>query len=524
MSRSLSELTEDSLRSYFSLYPTTASHLGWPGHDQELPDLSDDRIDATLKEWDSVLTELETLTPEDKESRIDADLLARLIKRNRFALQVQQHHKLNPADSVETVADSLWELMMGGHRTEPEKLEAITKRLEIIPGFLKRARHNHKRPVELWTSLAIEEIPGTIQYLTDTILPYLDSHHVASASQLIESACHSLDEFAVELKQQTNWEQTFAIGKENFESLLHDFHGIEHHATDIQETGLKQIELITKQLKAHANEMDPAQSWQELVTKLKGNHPAEAELMTAYRNKVAETKSFLHEQEIVSLPEQESLRIIETPLFLQNMIPYAAYSEPTMFADDDRGTFYVTPVNGNQELLQDHCNASFPLTALHEAYPGHHLQFSIQRTLPSPIRRVYNVASYYEGWTLYCEEMMHRAGFYDDAMRLYQLKDRLWRAARIVVDVGMQCFQMTDREAAAFLSDKAKLSPQGARVDVNWYTQSPTIPMSYLIGMLEVDRMRESYQAKGHSLKEFHDAFLSSGAIPLNAVRQLLLE
>jgi len=224
------------------------------------------------------------------------------------------------------------------------------------------------------------------------------------------------------------------------------------------------------------------------------------------------------------LPENETLKVMETPEFLQSSIPYAAYSPPTMFASSDQGLFFVSPANGNEELLKEHCYSSFPLTVLHEGYPGHHLQFARQRNLSSKMRRTYNVASNYEGWTLYCEEMMHRVGYYDDAMRLYQLKDRLWRAARIVVDVSMQCYGMTDQEAADFLVGNAKLSPKGARVDVNWYTQLPTTPMSYLIGTLELDTIREKFMATGKSLKEFHDTFLECGSIPLSHVESLLME
>jgi uncharacterized protein (DUF885 family) len=244
--------------------------------------------------------------------------------------------------------------------------------------------------------------------------------------------------------------------------------------------------------------------------------------LQAYRQKVNDIKNFLTKHDLVTLPTTDSLLVIDTPEFLRESIPYAAYSPPAMFAPDNQGLFFVTPPAGNRDVLKEHCDASYPLTTLHEAYPGHHLQFATQHGFTSAIRKIYDVASAYEGWTLYCEEMMFEAGFYDDAMRLYQLKDKLWRAARIVVDVCMHCYGMTDVEAADFLVAEAKLTARSARVDVNWYTQSPTVPMSYLIGMLEVMRIRKDFLARGKTLKEFHDAFLACGAIPLASVREIL--
>ncbi len=522
MENSLESLTQSFLESYFSFYPVTASHLGWNGHDEDLACYLPDRIDTQLKNWQEIADKTKDVATPSIKDNINKELLARFIERQIFSLAIEQHHKRNPAGTIDELADSCWSLMMGQHRSAAQKTTALVARLQSIPNFIHEATQRHKSPVRLWTHIAIEEAPGLINYLASTVRPYLETHNVAGSTTLVESACHHIDDFVTHLKQLQNTQQDFSIGKTHFDYLLNRYHCFEETAMEIRERGIEQINLITKQLEKHAAEMDSAKSWPELVETLKQEHPTEENLLNSYREKVDEIKHFLSENNIVTLPDRESLQVIETPEFLQSSIPYAAYSMPTMFAEDDRGTFYVSPAKGNQEILQEHCYAAFPLTALHEAYPGHHLQFSLQRTLNHAIRKVYDVASYYEGWTLYCEEMMYRQGFYNDAMRLYQLKDRLWRAARIVVDVSMHCNNMSDQEAADFLVKHAQLSPQGARIDVNWYTQSPTTPLSYLTGMLEVDRMRRDYEAAGHSLREFHDAFLQCGAIPLKFVRALL--
>ncbi|MGH7830071.1 MAG: DUF885 family protein, partial [Candidatus Binatia bacterium] len=164
------------------------------------------------------------------------------------------------------------------------------------------------------------------------------------------------------------------------------------------------------------------------------------------------------------------------------------------------------------------------VTSLHEGYPGHHLQFAKQFHARGAMMKIYNCSSFYEGWALYCEEMMYEQGYYDEETRLFQLKDKLWRACRVVVDVGMHLEKISDAQAVNFLVKEAHLSRPSARADVNWYTQRPTVPQSYLTGMLRLKALRSRY-FKRHpraSLKQFHDAVLRFGAIPIPMVEKAL--
>lgn len=520
----LDQLVQEFLETFYQYNPTHATNDGFAGFDDKLPNFSKDHIDQSTKDYNGFLTRLAKIKPQTFDQEIDKELLERRLKQELFDIQSKQHQTINPAIYNDIASGSLFSLMMSGHHSDQEKRHYVCERLKQIPNFIKSAQENIHKPVTLWTKIALDEIPGTASYLKNVVLPFLKDQQTIGADEIVDLAHHQLFEFKHFLENLTETQDDFALGSDGFTFLLENFHGFQHSPEEVKKIGLSQIDLLTEQLNQQAEKIDSNQSWESLIDTLKKNHPSEENLLKAYINKMQEIKTFLIENEIVTLPENETLKVMETPLFLQNSIPYAAYCPPTMFAKSGQGLFFVSPVKGNKELLKDHCYASFPLTVLHEAYPGHHLQFATQRNLNSDIRKIYNVASYYEGWTLYCEEMMNRVGYYDDAMRLYQLKDRLWRAARIVVDVSMHCYGMSDQEAAQFLVDNAKLSQQGARVDVNWYTQMPTTPMSYLMGTLEVDRIREKFMGQGKSLREFHDAFLSCGAIPLQYVEKIILD
>jgi uncharacterized protein (DUF885 family) len=164
------------------------------------------------------------------------------------------------------------------------------------------------------------------------------------------------------------------------------------------------------------------------------------------------------------------------------------------------------------------------VTALHEAYPGHHLQHVLaNRVKGHKLRHLFPSSSFAEGWALYCEEMMYAQGFYaDDRARLLQLKDLIWRACRVIIDVGLQTGRMGFNEATDFLVRKAHIERSNAVAEVRRYCASPTQPMSYVAGMVQILELLEDYRAdKGGSfdLREFHDEVLSHGTIPIELVR-----
>lgn len=522
MKKNIPQLTEEFLQHFFSFNTTTATALGFPGFDDRLPDFSKQNILAQTRKYQHLLALLSQTRTKNFDEEIDSELLERKLKVQIYYLESAQHFLINPALYVSLASDGIFSLMMATHRPQKQQLDFILKRLEDFPRFFEQAKENLQKPVKLWTQIALDEAHGAISYIRETVQNFLQMHKVKSYEALIAKSCQTIFDFIEFLKQIEDTQIQFSIGEDRFRFLLDTFHGIHESPKELRKIGLKQIDVLQQEISNYAGKINAAMPWRELVDDIKKNHPSEQELVNAYKNKVAELKKFLIEKDIVTLPTQESLKIMETPDFLKQSIPYAAYTPPAMFNESGQGIFFVSPPQGKMELLKEHCFASFPLTALHEAYPGHHLQFATQKKLKSPIQKIYDVASYYEGWTLYCEQMMCEQGFCDDPMKFFQLKDRLWRAARVVVDVSMHCFGMNDAEAVDFLVEHAKLSRDGARVDVNWYTQSPTTPLSYLIGTLEVEKIRTDFLNTGKTLKEFHDAFLSCGAIPLSCVKKIL--
>lgn len=154
---------------------------------------------------------------------------------------------------------------------------------------------------------------------------------------------------------------------------------------------------------------------------------------------------------------------------------------------------------------------------LHEVFPGHHLQLWHAKLRGTPIRKQFPSPLFVEGWALYCEELMAEAGYYDTpALALWRLKNALWRAVRLVVDVGLHLGRLTLDQAAQVLVERARLEPNTARGEALRYTTSPTQPSSYVLGRDRIVAIRRAEQARlggTFSLRDFHDRLLGYGSV-----------
>jgi uncharacterized protein (DUF885 family) len=178
-------------------------------------------------------------------------------------------------------------------------------------------------------------------------------------------------------------------------------------------------------------------------------------------------------------------------------------------------------------MLRENDHGDLVDTAVHEAYPGHHLQLSFARRNPSLIRKALGPSIFAEGWGLYSEELMAELGYYTDEERLLQLEWTLVRAARIVIDVGLHVSDMSFDQAVKMLTDEVHLERQLALSEVKRYTMSPTQPLAYLTGREMIVKMRERYkQREGakFSLKKFHTDVLVRGTVSPSLMAREIFE
>jgi uncharacterized protein (DUF885 family) len=317
----------------------------------------------------------------------------------------------------------------------------------------------------------------------------------------------------------------FAIGRELFDFKLKREHLLDFDADALLQFGERAVRTTQDQLAEVARRIDASKSWGEIVEDSRRNLPDEQALLDEYRTGVDQAKQFVRDRKLVSIPTGESLQVVETPTFMRPTVPYAAYMPAGGFEPHQDGLYYVTPLNDRltpderRQQMFGHNRYGMLLTNVHEGYPGHHLQLVHASAVDSPVRKLLWNTVFCEGWALYCEQMVLDEGLTSDARhRMFQLKDQLWRACRVVIDVKLHTGRMSFDEAVDMLVDVAHLERPNAIGEVRRYTQSATQPMSYLIGKHQILDLREREKRRLGSLfdlRSFHDRLLSYGTIPV---------
>ena len=183
----------------------------------------------------------------------------------------------------------------------------------------------------------------------------------------------------------------------------------------------------------------------------------------------------------------------------------------------------MTPPRTEEELAE-HDSTGLMHTCVHEAWPGHHLQFVTANLNPAARRlpRLLNAsATFYEGWALYSEQLMQEQGFLDrPESRVILLRDRLWRALRILIDIEIHTRDVSLETAADKLVTELGFPRSQALGELTWYSQAPTVPLGYAIGWALIRALRDSVCAGSSPLplKIFHDRLLSAGSVALPLV------
>ncbi len=187
------------------------------------------------------------------------------------------------------------------------------------------------------------------------------------------------------------------------------------------------------------------------------------------------------------------------------------------------GTYYVNTSKLNQRPLWE-----IPALSLHEAVPGHHHQIALQQELDlPPFRRNFSsFTAFTEGWGLYSESLGQEMGLYDTpAKKMGQLSYQMWRAARLVVDTGIHAKGWDKARAVAFMREWTALSEANIDAEVNRYISWPGQALGYMIGNIRIRELRgEAEKALGarFDLRQFHDAVLLQGSVPLDVLERQL--
>ncbi len=543
MNRRLERLIDEVLGFFWSAYPTLATAAGIHDHDHRLTDYDPVAITGRERALSGYRRELDRLRgpspPLSPDEALDARVLASALEVEERLLRDMRLAFRDPATYLDDIFYGTYYLVERDFAPLPERARLAARRLGEVPRLVRQAQANLSTPSEIpraWVDSAARQIAGSLGFLADLERAVLPRSGAAGADlgPALAGARRAIEEFDSHLRRRlADCSGDFAIGRSLFDFLLREQHGLALDADGLHGLGRDLIARTQVQLAEAARAIDPARPWQALVAEWKSDHPARPELLADYQKEVDRARAFVVERRVASLPPEERLHVVETPPFQRTVSPFAAYLAAGPFEANQDGYLWVTPPEDGappevrEKVLQDHLRPAIAGTAVHETYPGHHLQLSVANRIVSKVRRHFCTPVLIEGWAFYCEQMMGEEGFYvDRRSRVLQLKDQLWRSLRIVIDVGLQTRGMEVEEAARQLQELVCLEAPTARGEAYRYTRTATQPMSYAVGKEEILRLREEYRRRrgpAYLAQEFHDRLLSFGSIPVSLIAERIL-
>jgi len=511
----------------YALDPTAATIAGLHDFDDRLADLSEQGFadrEAFTDRWLHVFESHEPASL-DRTDRTDLALILGEL-RGETALRPFQRHRRQPSLYSDAITRGAYYALIREEGDVEARFAALAERLEQAPAVLRHATANldPDRVPPVYVVVAGESATAGATFVR-AILPSLAPEGSKARAALTgagKRAGDALDQYAAWLRDDLmrRARGSFAIGRDAFDALLRDKELVRHDAVSLKAWGEELYAETMGKLQAAAKELGDS-DWRESVERLRTQHPAADELVAAYRVDMERSREATHVADLATFPAGESLSVEAMPDFARPTLPYAAYVQPGPFERSRRGRFWVTlPADGEpdtvrEERLSGHPRKGIAVIACHEGYPGHHLQLSIAADHPSLARKALRSNVFIEGWGLYVEELMTELGFLDDPeTRLLRLKDLLWRAARVAVDVGLATGELGFEQAVRFMMDGPKLERPAAVGECRRYTLNPLQPSSYALGRAAILDLRGRARVKGLGMRAFHDALLGCASIP----------
>ena len=420
--------------------------------------------------------------------------------------------------------------------------EALAARLMAVPGYLAQAQCNLTTATpRIWAEMGAAGARGLVRFVGGAIVDYSDvlpRRLAAEVRRAAAVAAEAVDEFgtftqSLAVRSRGEWR----CGAEQFDFLLHTFHHLDLDTAGLAEYGGDLVERERRELAQVAAGRDRDAGWQQQIDEIKDWHPAPTGFLDSYAAATRAAREHTLRADLVTVPQDAPCELAWVPEYRREGLPLGVMSPSPPYAPGLRSQFLITPADPSadparlRQHMRDNCFVFATSIAGHETFPGHHVQY-VHHKLATPrasIRRYFSTPQFVEGWGLYVEDVLAETGFMaDDRLLLVKARNALWRALRVVIDVGLHTGTMSVADATQLLQDEAGMDEHMAAGEVRRYTRhdNPTYPSAYMLGRELIHRIRGAHEANQpgtFQLRAFHDWLLSFGSPPLPLLESMPL-
>jgi uncharacterized protein (DUF885 family) len=519
---------------YFKFSPTGGTAAGFHQYDSQLEDYSKAALDANLKALHRAEREFAAL-PTDP----DRDLILNYIRATLLDMEKVRTWQKNPDIYSSGVTGSIFVIMSRNFAPAADRLKSVIARERQIPAVFEAARANLKNPPHIYTDIAIEQLPGIVSFFENDVpaafKEVTDQKLRADFQQSNGSAIEALKRYQTFLQKELLARSggDFRLGADLFRKKLLYEEMVDLPLDKLREIGMADLRRNQEAFKQTAAKIDPSKTPQQILDETTRDHPAPDHLLQSFRDVLGGLKDYITANKIIAIPSPVLPIVEETPPFMRALTT-ASMDTPGPYEKVAKEAFFnvtLPETSWTLKQVEEHMEGfnrgTIISTAVHEAYPGHYVQFLWMQTIPSKVRKLLGANSNAEGWAHYCEQMMLDEGYGngDLKLRLGQLQDALLRDARYIVGIQMHTGNMTYNQGIDFFVNEGYQSRTNGERETKRGTSNPTY-LYYTLGKLEIMKLREDYKkmrGSAFTLEEFHDRFMREGTPPIKIVRKALL-
>jgi len=519
---------------YFRFNPTTGTASGFHQYDTKLEDYSKASVDAQVQTLETAEKEFSAL-PADP----DRDLILNYIRATLLDLREVRTWEKNPDIYSSGITNSIFVIMSRTFAPPADRLQSVIARERQFPAVFAAARANLKNPPRIYTEIAIEQLPGIVSFFQNDVPRAFE--HVKDPKVLAEfrtsngQAIDQLNQYQAFLKNDllARSHGDFRLGADLYRKKLLYEEMVDLPLDRLRQIGMADLRRNQQAFKETAAKIDPSKTPQQILEEITRDHPPPGRLLESFRDVLGGLKDFIVAKKIINIPSPVLPIVEETPPFMRALTT-ASMDTPGPYEKVAKEAFFnitLPEPSWTPQQVEEHMEGfnrgTIISTAIHEAYPGHYVQFLWMQTIRSKVRKLLGANSNSEGWAHYCEQMMLDEGYGngDLKLRLGQLQDALLRDARYIVGIDMHTGSMTYEQGIDFFVKEGYQTRTNGERETKRGTSNPTY-LYYTLGKLEILKLREDYKnmrGAAFSLQEFHDRFMREGTPPIKIVREAML-
>ena len=547
-------VADEYIKGYLAVRPLEGTALGLHEYDGKIFDHTRLALDAELsrlRRFDDRLAKFEPTKLSPRQS-IDLRILQAAVKKELFEMQDMATFERNPM--VYTRAADLNVYVQRNFAPLEDRVRSLTTIEAQIPNILIAARTNLDEVLpKPYVELAIEMAKGASDFLKKSLPPAVagvkDEQVRIAFENANRKAAHAVNDYATWLEREklSKASLNFALGDEKFRRLLAQTELVDVPPQKILEIGMAQLKAEQEAFADAAQKIDPSKSPVEVFRQIQSEHPTPQNLIPGVSKDLDKIRKYVVNRHLVSIPSDVRPKVKETPQY-ERATSFASMDTPGPF--EKRATeayYYVTPTENDwpekqkQEWLTAFNYYTSDITSIHEAYPGHYVQFlHLNESPASKVEKIFDSYAFTEGWAHYCEKMMLDEGYgsatnstpsEDDVKRaakyrMAQADEALLRLCRLCVSIKMHTQNMSIDEATKFFQENCYYEEKPARQEAMRGTFDPGY-LSYTLGKLEILKLRDDYKAQEgdeFSLEKFHNELLNHGMPPIRLLREIMLK